>query len=68
VPLVQLPLRLQKLLPPFCQVVEGALKLPHWARACCKRQIFSLCTPPRPSHFGLRSDYLYAECYLLTNS
>src|ERR1700757_3132905 len=31
VPLVQLPLRSQKLLPPFCQVVEGALRAPHWA-------------------------------------
>ena len=29
VPLVQLPLRSQKLLPPFCHVVEGALRPPH---------------------------------------
>src|SRR5580704_13051089 len=34
VPLVQLPSRFQKLFPPFCHVVEGALRLPHWARAC----------------------------------
>src|ERR1700744_1342057 len=29
VPLVQLPLRSQKLLPPFCHMVDGAPKLPH---------------------------------------
>src|SRR5580704_4915274 len=29
VPLVQLPLRSQKLLPPFCHMVDGALRLPH---------------------------------------
>jgi len=29
VPLVQLPSRFQKLFPPFCHKVEGALRLPH---------------------------------------
>src|SRR5579864_8663091 len=34
VPLVQLPLRSQKLSPPFCQVVEGAFSVPHCAHDC----------------------------------
>src|SRR5580700_11567193 len=33
-PLVQFPSRFQKLFPPFCHRVEGALRLPHWARNC----------------------------------